>query len=345
MEYRSILVRATNWVGDAVMSLPALHSLRQRYPEAHIAILARPWVADLYRREPFCDEVIFYESSPGWRDFARKLSLVRTIRTKNFDCAVLFQNAFEAAAIAFLARVPERIGYRRDGRGLMLTKAVPVPRPHEIPTHQRFYYLELLKRAGIIHEYSADSCIFLSASEEAADHGRQLLSANGLKGCVIGLGPGAAFGGAKRWLPERFAEAAIALAHQLEAGVAIFGTEKERQLGEVVESAIGEAAIQVSNLAGLTPLRDFIDMVAACRVFLTNDSGSMHIASALGVPTVTVYGPTDENATGPAGSRNAVLREPVECAPCHLRECPIDHRCMTRVPAERVVAAALELLK
>jgi lipopolysaccharide heptosyltransferase II len=345
MEYSRILVRATNWVGDAVMSLPALHSLRKRYPQAHIAILARPWVAGLYRHEPFCDEVISYESLAGWRDLAGKFSVARTIRAKDFDCAVLFQNAFEAAAIAFLARIPERIGYGRDGRSFLLTKAVSVPKPHEIPVHQRFYYLELLKRAGMIHEYSADPFIFLSASEEAADHGRQLLAAHGLEGRVIGVSPGAAFGGAKRWLPERFAEAAIALGYQLGASVAVFGTEKERQLGDEVGDAIRTTGISVANLAGLTPLRDFIDMVAACRVFLTNDSGSMHVASALGVPTVVVYGPTDEHATGPAGNRNAILREPVECAPCHLRECPIDHRCMTRVPAERVVDAALLLLK
>jgi heptosyltransferase-2 len=159
---------------------------------------------------------------------------------------------------------------------------------------------------------------------------------------VIGVSPGAAYGNAKRWLPERFAEAAREVARELWAEVALFGSASERPLCDSVAAAIGGHA---HNLAGQTSLRDFIDMASACRLFLTNDSGAMHIASALGVPSVTVFGSTDDVTTGPTGPMARIVREPVECSPCLRRECPIDHRCMTRIPASRVTATAFELLK
>jgi len=327
------------------MSLPALHALRAAHPRAHIAILARPWVAGLYGREPFCDEVIPYEAGKGWRELGTKAGIAVSLRDRQFDCALLLQNAFEAAALAWMARIPVRIGYDRDARGRLLTNPVPVPKPGEIPVHQRFYYLELLKRGGLIPAYSLESEIRLTGGGSAAQNGRALLSGAGLSPPFLGVSPGAAFGGAKRWLPERFADSAVKLARQRGSSVAIFGSKEEAVIGEQVAREIEQAGVAVHNLAGKTSLREFIDMAAACELFLTNDSGSMHIASALGIPTVVVFGPTDETATGPAGRRNAVLREPVECSPCHRRECPIDHRCMTRVTADRAVGAGLELLK
>jgi heptosyltransferase-2 len=344
MPYRRILVRATNWVGDAVMSLSALEALRNRFPGAHIAILARPSVADLYAREPFADEVIPYRAPKGWAGLNQKRLLTHELRTHNFDCALLLQNAFEAAALAWMARIPERIGYNRDARGPLLSRAIPVPRPGVIPAHQRFYYLELLKRAGIIQSYPADVEVKLSSSSSAAAQGRQLFEARGIMGPVIGVSPGAAYGSAKRWLADRFAESAVRLARTLHASVAVFGTPGEAELGAQVAGLIDGGGVPAVNVAGQTSLRQFIDMAAACRLFLTNDSGSMHVASALGVPTVVVFGPTDEHATGPAGHSFTILREPVECAPCHRRECPIDHRCMTRVSVEQVTRAALRLV-
>ena len=146
MNPRKILVRATNWVGDAVMSLPALSALRERFPNAEIAILSKPWVAELYHREPFCDRMIPYTAKTP----AEKWKAARALAKERFDCAILLQNALEAALVAFAARIPVRIGYARDGRGILLTQAVRVPRPGEIPPHERFYYLELLRRAGIL---------------------------------------------------------------------------------------------------------------------------------------------------------------------------------------------------
>jgi heptosyltransferase-2 len=338
VNFDRILVRATNWVGDAVMSLPALRALRERFPRACISILAKPWVADLYGREPFCDQLIPYEA----RSIGSKLRASRELRPFNFDCAILLQNAFEAAAIAWGARIPVRIGYARDGRSPLLTQAIAVPRPGEIPRHERFYYLELLRRAGIIDAMPANDLIRLDGAAAARDAGLRRLREAGLGENVIGVSPGAAFGSAKRWLPERFAESANRVAREIGASVAVFGSKGERELCAAVT---GVLSVPARNFAGETSLGEFIDMAAACRVYLTNDSGAMHIASALGVPTVAIFGATDDIGTGPTGPRARVVREPVECSPCLKRECPIDHRCMTRVSAARVAETALALLK
>ncbi len=335
--YRRILVRATNWVGDAVMSLPALRALRERFPQAEIAILAKPWVADLYRREPFCDRLIPFTA----QDLPEKMRAARELRPLGFDCAILLQNAFEAALLAFVARIPERIGYARDGRSLLLTRAITVPDASEIPVHERFYYLELLRRAGIIDKTENDR-IQLDGAAAARVAGSARFAELGFQGPVVGVSPGAAFGTAKRWLPERFAEAASRVAGELCASVAIFGSKDERELCESVMQAVTSPA---KNFAGETTLAEFIELAAACRVYLTNDSGAMHIASALGVPTVAVFGATDDITTGPTGPHARVVREKVECSPCLRRECPIDHRCMTRVDAARVAQMALDLLK
>src|SRR5215469_12721631 len=144
MSFQRVLVRATNWVGDAVMCIPALQALRQSLPQAQITILARPWVAGLYGREPFCDELISYDAPKGWRGISDKCQTVSSLRKRGYGCAILFQNAFEAAALARMAGIPERIGYARDARSWLLTASIAVPKRGEIPPHQRFYYLELL---------------------------------------------------------------------------------------------------------------------------------------------------------------------------------------------------------
>lgn len=345
MKFRKILVRATNWVGDAVMSVPALQALREQFPGAHIAILASPWVASLYQREPFCDELIPYAAPRGWRGFREKWALASELRRRKFDCAILFQNAFESAAVAAFARIPCRIGYNRDARGWLLTHAIPVPRAGEIPRHQRFYYLELLKRAKLIDGYSLDSSIHLSGAAAAAAEGRRRFANASVFGAVIGVSPGAAYGGAKRWLPERFAEAAVEIARERDAAIAIFGSKEEQDICEAVHRLVEPSGRTCLNFAGATNLSEFVDLAAACELYLTNDSGPMHIASALGVQTIAIFGATDDEATGPTGAHSRVVRRPVECSPCLLRECPIDHRCMTRVTAAAVTQAARGLVE
>ena len=325
-----LLVRATNWVGDAIISVPALREIRRVHPAAQITILARAWVAGLYRREDFCDDVMLYEGGRG--------AVAARLRERRFDCALLLPNAFDAALVAWLARIPRRIGYAREGRSLLLTTAIPVPRPGEIPAHQRYYYLELLRRAGWIDTFPECAEIRLRADPEA---GRTLLRDFGLRsGRVIGVSPGAQNSQAKQWFPERFAAVASKLAAEWEAEVAVFGTAAEGELCGQVAGLIGP---QAHNLGGRTTLEQFLDLAAACLVFVTNDSGSMHVAAAVGTPTVAVFGPTNVEATGPSSSLAQVVRVPVECSPCEYRRCPIDHRCMTRLEPEMVLAAALTL--
>ena len=345
MNYRSILVRASNWVGDAVMSIPALQHLRKHHPDAHIAVLARPSVGALYGRESFCDELIPYEAPRGWRGWQQKRQIARQLDKLQFDCSILLQNAFEAAALVWLARIPSRIGYARDGRGIFLSQSVRVPKPGEIPRHQRFYYLELLKRAGLIDGYQTNGHIRLSHAPDAAREGRYRFAAASVFEPVVGVAPGAAYGGAKRWLPERFAEAAVHVAEERRATVAVFGSREEFPICEAVREQVERAGKRCLNFAGVTSLAEFIELAAACEVFLTNDSGPMHIASALGVPTVAIFGATDHIATGPTGDNSSVVRQPVDCSPCLLRECPIDHRCMTAVSAEQVASTALSLVE
>lgn len=342
-QYSRIIVRAPNWLGDAVMSIPALRALRRRFPDAHIALQARPWVAELYAREKYIDRVIpCPPARRGFRFLLDRWRAARQLRRERFDCAVLLPNSFESALVVWLARIPRRAGYSRDGRGLLLTNKIARPAPGEIPKHERFYYLELLRRAGLVEdgvEYETS----LDAAGQARQAGLERFHAMGIRGPVVGVSPGAAYGGAKRWLPEYFAEAAAELA---EGGtVAVFGSRSEACIAEVVLSRLRAARVDARNFAGQTTLSEFIDLAAACRVFLTNDSGAMHVAAALGVPTVAVFGATDPEATGPIGPAVRVVREPVECSPCLLRECPIDHRCMTRVTPERVAREARELLK
>jgi heptosyltransferase-2 len=338
MELTRILVRATNWLGDAVVSLPALRAMRERFPQAHLAVLARPAVADLYRREPCCDRVILGRKGQSRRRLAQEL------RGEGFECAVLFANSLDAALVAWLARIPRRIGYRRDGRGWLLTDAIGRPRRGEIPPHERFYYLELLRRAGVLDGLPAADTLELSNTAAARQSGEALFRRMGFEGPVIGLSPGAQNSRAKQWMPEGFAGAAVRLARELGGGVALFGAEAERPLAEAIAEAIRQAGHPVLNLAGETSLGQFIELAAACSVFLTNDSGAMHVAAAAGAPTVAVFGPTIVEATGPVSPRARVVREPVECSPCMLRDCPIDHRCLRRIPVERVAQAALELL-
>ncbi len=340
------MVRATNWLGDAVMSLPAIRAIRWIFPHSHIAVVARPWVADLYSREPGIDRVIPYAAPRGWR--ARREFAIR-LRDERFDAAILLQNAFDAALMAWTARIPERIGYNRDARGVLLTRAIDVPESGEIPRHQRFYYLELLRRAGLMERFPASEAIRLEGIEAARESGSAHLASLGVAPGVIGISPGAAYGNAKRWPPERFAESAAAVckawSRPVQPAVLVFGSAAERALCGQVVALLDQSGVEARNLAGETTLRQFIDLTSTCRLFLTNDSGAMHVASALAVPTIAVFGATDDTATGPTGPLARVVREHAECSPCLLRECPIDHRCMTRVSPARVAATGLALLE
>ncbi len=331
-----ILVRGPNWIGDAVMCEPALSALRRRFPEAELTLLVKPAVAELFTGHPAASHVLVYEDRGQHEGLAGKLRLAQTLRRGRFDLAVLFQNAFEAALLAFLAGIPRRYGYATDGRRLLLSDPVPRPGRGAI-AHQVQYYLGMLRRLGC--EQTAEPPRLVLFPEEERAMARRLAE-SGISGAelLIGLNPGSTYGAAKRWLPERFAEAADRLAGQYGAKVLIVGARGEEPLAQAIASQIKARTVVLS---GRTSVRELMAAVKRCAVFLTNDTGPMHIAAAFGVPVVAVFGPTDWRTTAPFGTGHALVRQPVDCAPCLLRECPIDHRCMERVTVEEVYQAAV----
>jgi heptosyltransferase-2 len=341
-----ILIRGVNWIGDAVMTLPAIRSIRRAFPDAEINLLVKPWVADIFKESPDIDEIILYnEQNKG---AIGKLKLVRALRRKKFDKAFLLQNAFDAALIAWLAGIPERIGYKRDYRGFLLTKAVRV-KNDTAGEHQVYYYLNLLKEAGL-KPVTSEPYIYLS--DEEREHARKLLNQSPITSHpspLIGINPGATYGSAKRWLAENFAELIRRIIDDLEGRVIIFGSPDEAEITDEIIRKLGtwnlELGTNVLNMSGKTNLRELIALISECDAFVTNDSGPMHIAYALHVPTAALFGSTDSSATGPFGDRHKVISKNLSCSPCLERECPEGHlRCMTDISAEEVFSALKELL-
>jgi heptosyltransferase II len=336
-----ILVRATNWVGDAIMSIPALCAIRQRWPEAQITILARPWFAELYNGQPFVDRVMPLDvaSSPAAMERS-----ARGLREQKFDCAILLQNAFSAAWLAWRAQIPQRIGYARDGRSVLLTKAVTVPKKGEIPAHESLYYLELLRRAGWLETIPEVTQISLCFNAGAAEAAEARLQQAGLRTGAkrIAVAPGAAYGSAKCWPPDRFAAVADALIDEFAADVILFGAKSEEEICRQIAQRMHHRPV---ILAGQTSIGELPALFSRCSLFVGNDSGAMHVAAAVGVPVVAVFGSTDPYGTAPVTSRKKLVQHPVACSPCFLRECPIDHRCMLRVPVQSVRDAAATYLE
>jgi len=338
-----ILVRATNWVGDGVMSLPALEALRARYPSAEIVLVVKPWVSQLYDHHPAVDRSIIYDAAGehrGPRGFAK---LIEQIRSEHFDMAVLFQNAFHAAWMAWRSQIPVRIGYGLEGRGVLLTDSVSVPSP-ALYGHQSNYYLQLLFRAGLVEKIEPVKRIRLNIESSEKTWAARQLKTMGLGGprFLVALTPGAAFGPAKRWLMERYADLADRLIGALNADVLIFGSASEKPLAEEIAHGMSHTP---TIMAGETTLREFMALLVQCRLVITNDSGPMHLAAALGLPVVAIFGSTDEKATGPVSPLARIVKHPVGCSPCGLRECPIDFRCMKGVTVEEVHRTALGLIK
>jgi heptosyltransferase-2 len=329
---RSLLVRAPNWIGDAVMATPTLAALRAGFPAARIAVLGRSAVADVLAGHPAVDEVVVDDHRRSHAGVWGRLRLVAEIRRRGFDTVLLLPNSFDSALVAALARVPARVGYRTDGRGPLLTVALPAPR-RPWP-HMTSYYLGLLSAWGVSGDARAVS---LAVTPGERDKARRRLGEWGVKSTdqVVAMNPGAAYGSAKRWPAERFAAVAERLARDGEF-VIVLGAATERGLGDAIVSGLGGRAV---NAAGLTTIRDVMAILTWCRRLVTNDSGPMHVAAALGVPVTAIFGPTDPRATSPIGGSVTLLQHTVDCAPCRYRDCPIDHRCMTAVSVDEVYAA------
>lgn len=328
-----LMVRMPNWIGDAVMATPALAAIRRAFPAAQITVVANPLVAELFVHHPDCDHVLRLVKRSGRGGLGDLWRFCRILRRERFHLAVLLQNAFEAAVMAVLAGIPRRAGYRTDGRALLLTHGVPaVDKKHGL--HHVDYYLQLLHQLGLP---SADRQLRLALTSDEEEMAAELLG----PGEWAAINPGASYGAAKRWMPERFAAVADSLAAEYGVKVVLTGGPGELEIGADIARGMYSQAL---NLIGRTSVRELMAVLGRCRLVVTNDSGPMHIAAALGVPIVAVFGPTDHTTTSPLGDRCRIVRHPVDCAPCMLRECPIDHRCMTRVTADDVLVAARELL-
>ncbi len=335
MQLKKILLRAPNWIGDTAVATPAMKAIRATFSDAEITVMVRPSVTGFFASAKFVDRVWTEPKAAGIGDWLR---VMMQVRRQHYDLAILFPNSFESAAMVFLGGVPQRVGYAMDSRGFMLTHKVHGVRRK---IHQVTYYLELAKAVGA--DVSHPSMEIVSRPEDRAN-ARSLLAASGIPrdaGFMV-LSPGAAFGAAKRWGDHQFAAAADKLGEEYGLAVAIVGSIGERSISESISTNMRHAAVVLN---GKTSLETLIGLIAESTLLLGNDSGPVHLAAALGIPTVAVFGATDYIVAAPYSPRGRAVREPVDCSPCWLRECPIDHRCMTRVTPEMVCAAAREVLK
>lgn len=337
---KRILVRAPNWIGDAVMCLPAVESLKALYPAADITVLTKSRAVPVFRHNPAVRDIIEYDDRLKHSGIKGRIVLSGEIRERGFDLAVLFQNAFEAAFIAYVARIPERVGYARDLRTKLLT--MPVPATKEIKSrHQVYYYLHIVEALGGAIPGSPVPRIRIAGDEKA--WAEEFLRKNGLdKKILIGAAPGASYGPAKRWMPEHFAEALNDFSSRRAAVPIIFGGVEDAEICKLVSDLLQGKHL---NLAGSVNLRQFMAILSFLNVFITNDSGPMHISCALGVPTVAIFGSTDPALTGPLGERARVIIKKADCSPCFERECLYnDFRCLTSIKPEEVLELAESLL-
>lgn len=343
---QKILIRSVNWIGDAVLTIPAIRSIRQAFPDASISLLARPHVSEIFSKSPYINEIILYDDA--FRGIRGRLRLAGLLRAKGFDMAILLQNAFDAALISWLSNIPERIGYRRDWRGPLLTKAVPVTEDIS-RKHQVYYYLNLIESIGIP---VADPFPYIHLSDDEIEQARPILSQLNTTShhpLTVGISPGATYGPAKRWLPARFSELIDRIIEELNGRVVIFGSLSEVKIADDIVKRLKikgpEIEERVIAMAGRTSLRQLIALISCCDAFVTNDSGPMHIASALLVPTVAIFGSTDSRATGPFGEGHRVIKRDLPCAPCLERECPEGPlRCMTEITTDEVFKGLKEVL-
>ncbi len=323
-----ILIRGSNWLGDAIMSVPAVRAIKRGRIDAHVTILTPVKLADVWKSVAEVDEVI--SIGPDESVFA----VAQKIR-QNFDVAILLPNSLRVALEAWLAGIPRRVGYPGHHRRALLN-SVLAPKKNkkkeaQPPRHQVHHYLALAEFVGADISDTAIATAAANAKPAALTRRKP----------VVGLCPGAEYGPAKRWLPERFAEVVRQVHEAAACEWKIVGVEKDRPIADAIVAA---AAVPCTDLVGKTTLAQLMDELRTCDLLLTNDTGTMHLAAFLGVPTVSIFGSTEHRLTGPLGPHHRVVRHHVDCSPCFLRECPLDFRCMKAVEAPEVVAAVLAAL-
>lgn len=326
-----ILIRSSNWLGDAVMSVPAVRAIKNGRPDVHVTIISPDKIAPMWKLIPEVDAIIPLPD-------ASLVSVVRLLKQHTpFDVAILFPNSLRVALEAWLSAIPRRVGYRGHCRSWFVNQIVREPRKLGPPEHHSLRFLRIARESGAeIPNIELPKLDQTSNIQPSQGYGLA-----GKHQTLIGLCPGAEYGPAKRWLPERFAEVAAKITAQSSAQWILLGTKKDAGIGEQIAAAIGSHCV---NRIGQTTLEELIAELRRCSLLLTNDTGTMHLAALLGVPVVAVFGSTEPRLTGPLGNRHIVLRHHVECSPCFLRECPIDFRCMKAVSADDVASAVLSML-
>lgn len=338
-----IVVRGANWIGDAVMTIPALRLLRAKFPDASISLHTRGWAEGIFRDFEYIDEIISIEKNVS--RIASVLDQSRLLRTNKFDLAVLVPNSFESALVAKLGGVPTRIGYATEKRSFLLTDAVNVP-DWKNERHESDYYLNLVENieGSAVSTKSEDLAPLLKVSDERKSAARLFLNQQGVDDghTVVAIGAGSTNSLAKRWPAENFAELSNLIHRELHAEVILLGSAEEGSVAAEVAKAKKATPI---DLTGKTDLATATAVLSVVDLFVSNDMGLAHIAAAVGTPTIVIFGPTNDVTTRPLGNDVEIIREPVDCSPCMLRDCPIDHRCMTRISPERVFESARKMLE
>lgn len=335
-----ILVRGTNWIGDAVMSIPALGELRRIFPDAKISLHTRSGVDGLFSDAAFIDEIVTFDKN-RWA-MKDVYDNTQFLREDNFDLAVLLPNSFESALTTFLTRIPRRFGYNKDVRGLLLTDPVAVPewknRRHEV-----FYYLHLIAEIesrilGRETVLQAEPRVTLGISDERKADARRILSGCGidLQQKIIALGVGSTNSTAKRWPVENYAKLSDKIKGQLNSQIVLVGSKADADVASKLKERVSESIV---DLTGKTDIGEAAALLSVVDLLISNDMGLAHIAPAVGTPSVVIFGPTNPATTRPFSPIAEVMRKPVACSPCMLRECPIDHRCMTWISVDEVYEA------
>jgi heptosyltransferase-2 len=344
-EVERLLVVSPNWLGDAVMALPAIGDLRRRFPRARLIVAARRSIASLFHLSPFVDDVVVMQSSGRLWSWRSRRADIAALRSLGADTAVLLPNSFASAWIVRRAGIAERWGYAADLRRPLLSRAVERPM---IRVHQAEYYRRLVRGLGI-ENGSVDPELLVP--DHAVERAREILRTAGLdeQRDFVVMAPGAAYGGAKRWPADHYAEVATRLVREHRLPCVLVGSAADRGTTRWVRSLVPEdVRAEIVDLADATTLETLAGVFALASACVTNDSGAMHVAGAVGVPLAALFGPTRERETAPLsrrGRRVEVLINHVWCRPCMLRECPLDHRCMRGLSPERVIGTVVDLLK
>lgn len=336
---KNIIIKMPNWIGDAVMGTPIIKDLRAKFPEARITALGLTPIATLLQRDPHLNDIIAYDKPSGWVHRVSHRDVIEPLRKGEYDTGILLTNSFSSAWWFFRGHVQRRIGFKTNFRSWLLSDALPFPANLETE-HLVTTYKRLLAPLGIpVSETKPYLC--LDAADRA--YARSFFEVNQIpKGTtVIGINPGAAYGTAKCWPKERFKEVTAKLAQNPELCLLYFG---DRNSAPMIEEICSGMPKNVINVAGKTSLRELMALIASCSILLTNDSGPMHIASALNVPLLALFGSTSDVRTGPYNG-GVVIHKHVECSPCYKRVCPIDFRCMTRISSDEVYKELLKLIE